>query len=241
MIFRQLYDQETSTYSYLLADEQTREAILIDPVIEQVDRDVQVIKELELTLKYILDTHVHADHITGAAHLKKHFPGARYALGEKSNLTCADILLQDNEELSFGSCTVRSFETPGHTDNSVTYQVEDMIFTGDALLIRGCGRTDFQSGSAEVLYNAVQQRMFSLPGATRVFPAHDYKGRTMSTIAEEQRWNPRLGGTTLEEFVHIMENLNLPYPKKIDESLPWNNKCGDIDVTEHHSHTVPQG
>lgn len=229
IIFRQLSDAETSTFTYIIADLQTKEAAIIDPVLEQVERDAKYISELGLTLKYILDTHVHADHITAASSLKKHFPAASYALGKHSQLLCADILLEDNEELSLGAVTIRSIETPGHTDNSVSYLVEGMIFTGDALLIRGCGRTDFQSGDNHALWQSIKERVFTLPEDTLIYPGHDYKGFNVSSVWEEKRLNPRLKDeNTEEQFVQIMDNLNLPYPKKIDASLPANMLCGVV-------------
>jgi sulfur dioxygenase len=228
MLMRQLFDPETSTYTYLLADEGTGEAVLIDPVIEQVERDLQVLRELDLTLRWALDTHVHADHVTGLGTLRAR-TGCQTVLSERAGTGCADVLVKQGDRVPFGRHALEVRETPGHTDGCVTYVTDDhaMAFTGDALLIRGCGRTDFQQGDARTLYRSVHGQVFSLPDATRVYPGHDYKGRTVSTVGEEKRWNPRLGaGTTPEAFVEIMARLQLAYPKKIDVALPANLQCG---------------
>lgn len=226
LIFRQLFEKESSTYSYLLADENTKEALIIDPVKECIDRDLALIEELNLKLKYILDTHVHADHITSSWTLKEK-TGAMIALGERTGVQNADILLKDSEELSLGSFTIKAILTPGHTNGCTSFSIEDMLFTGDALLIRGNGRTDFQEGSPEVLFNSITEKLFSFPGETLIFPGHDYKGLTSSTIDEEKKYNPRIGGgKTLEEFSQIMSKLSLANPKKIDIAVPANLKCG---------------
>lgn len=230
MLFRQLFEKETSTYTYLLADEQTREAALIDPVLEMVERDVAYIQELGLDLVWILDTHVHADHITGAAALKKHFQQARYALGKNSQLETADTLLGHKDEVFVGGIQIVVLETPGHTDNSVSYLADNMLFTGDAVLIRGCGRTDFQSGSNHELWTAIHEHIFTLPDEIFIYPGHDYKGFTVSTVGEEKKYNPRLRlENTQEQFADIMNNLNLPYPNKIDEALPANMRGGEVN------------
>ncbi|MDX2470383.1 MAG: MBL fold metallo-hydrolase [SAR324 cluster bacterium] len=223
---RQLFDPETSTYSYLLFDDQTKEAILIDSVIEQHDRDLKLIKELGLTLLYLVETHVHADHITGADKLRS-ATGAKVVLGKAAGIECADILLENGKDLIFGAFSLKGLATPGHTAGCTSYLCEGMVFTGDALLIRGCGRTDFQQGSPEALYNSIHTQIFSLEDATVVYPGHDYKGVMSSTIGEEKTHNPRLGQSKpLNEFAKIMDNLNLPYPKKLDASLPANLICG---------------
>lgn len=229
MLFRQLFDSESSTYTYLLADEQTRDAVIIDPVLEQLERDLSLIRELGLTLRYALDTHVHADHVTALGSLRDRV-GAKTVLSERAGVGCADVLVKDGDILSFGSHALVVRETPGHTDGCVTYVTSDeaMAFTGDAVLIRGCGRTDFQQGDARTLYRSVHDKVFSLPDTTLLFPAHDYKGRTVTSVAEEKKLNPRLGeGKTEEEFVGIMANLGLAYPKKIDVALPSNARCGE--------------
>lgn len=229
MFFRQLFEHESSTYTYLLADEETKEAILIDPVLETVERDKKLISELGFDLKYILETHVHADHITGSFNLKKYFPNAKSVVHKDGGTECTDVLISDNDVLEFGSYKVKAISTPGHTNGCTSYYVNGMVFTGDALLIRGCGRTDFQQGSPETLYHSVTDKLFALPEDTLVYPAHDYKGISGSSIYEEKNFNPRLGNNkTKEEFVEIMNNLKLAHPKKINESVPANLKCGQV-------------
>ncbi len=228
MLFRQLFDLETSTYTYLLADEVTREAVIIDPVLEQLERDVGLIHDLGLTLKYALDTHVHADHVTalGSLHLRL---GARTVLSERAGVGVADDLVKDGDVIRFGRHGLEVRETPGHTAGCLTYVTLDraMAFTGDALLIRGCGRTDFQQGSATTLYHSVHDKVLALPATTLLYPGHDYRGRTVTTVDEERRLNPRLGGGKTEaEFVEIMRDLKLAYPKQIDRAVPRNQQCG---------------
>ena len=228
MLFRQLFDPETSSYTYLLADEDTREAVIIDPVLDQFERDLGVISDLGLTLTYALDTHVHADHVTANGALRDRL-GARTVLSERAGVGCADDLVKDGDVIRFGRYGLEVRETPGHTSGCLTYVTLDraMAFTGDALLIRGCGRTDFQQGSASTLYRSVHDKVFSLPGSTLIYPAHDYRGRTVSTVDEERRCNPRLGGGRSEaEFVAIMSDLKLAYPAQIDRALPRNQHCG---------------
>lgn len=229
MLFRQLMDPETSTWTYLLADEETREAVLIDPVIEQVERDLTLLKELDLKLAWALDTHVHADHVTALGTLRER-TGCRTGISARAGTAgCSDALLREGDRVSFGRYALEVLETPGHTDGCVTYVTADraMVFTGDALLIRACGRTDFQQGDARTLYRSVRGKIFSLPDGAMVYPGHDYKGRTASTVGEEKRWNPRLGlARSEDEFVGIMANLKLAYPKKIDVALPANLQCG---------------
>lgn len=228
MIFRQLFDAETSTYTYLLGDPETREAVLIDPVLEQVERDLQVIRELGLTLVWAVDTHVHADHVTGLGTLRER-TGCKTALSERAGTGCPDRLVKQGDRVTFGRRYLEVRETPGHTNGCVTYVTDDRrrAFTGDALLIRGCGRTDFQQGSAKTLFGSVHGQIFSLDGETLLYPGHDYKGRTVTTVDEERAHNPRLGGGKGEdEFVAIMNGLQLAYPKKIDTALPANLQCG---------------
>ena len=228
MLLRQLFDPETSTYTYLLADEARREAVLIDPVLEQVERDLQLLRELDLRLVWALDTHVHADHVTALGTLHER-TGCGTVLSERAGTGWADRLVKHRDRIAFGAHALEVRETPGHTDGCITYVTDDGAdaFTGDALLIRGCGRTDFQQGDARTLYRSVHEQVFSLPDATQLHPGHDYKGRTVTTVGEEKRWNPRLGGgRTVEEFVETMANLKLAYPKKIDVALPLNLRCG---------------
>ena len=226
MIFRQLFEPLSSTYTYLLGCEETGQALLIDPVIASMDRDLKELQRSGLTLAYSVDTHVHADHITAALELKKKV-GSRIAAPAAEQLPCADIGLEENRPLQAGSIALDPLHTPGHTPGHFAYLFNDRVFTGDALLIDGCGRTDFQQGDAGALYLSVREKLFSLPGDTLVYPAHDYKDRHVSTIAQEKKRNPRLGGElTLEEFREIMASLNLPYPRFIDYAVPGNKQCG---------------
>uniref|UniRef100_A0A8C9S6F2 Persulfide dioxygenase ETHE1, mitochondrial n=1 Tax=Scleropages formosus TaxID=113540 RepID=A0A8C9S6F2_SCLFO len=222
IIFRQLFESISSTYTYLLGDPESREAVLIDPVLETVDRDIKLIEELELQLKVAVNTHCHADHITGTGLMKKKLYGTKSAISEHSGAT-ADILLSEGDSITFGKYCLNVRETPGHTDGCVTLVAGDqsMAFTGDALLIRGCGRTDFQQGCSKKLYHSIHTKIFTLPGHCLIYPAHDYKGQTVSTVDEEKKFNPRLT-KTLEEFVEIMSNLNLPKPQKIGRRLSTN-------------------
>lgn len=227
LIFRQLFETESSTYTYILADGKTKEAIIIDPVQETYDRDMTLIQEMGLKLKYCLETHIHADHITSAKKIKEK-TGAQLVLGAGSKLKTADILLNDNENLQFGEITLKAILTPGHTDGCTSYYTPGYVFTGDTLLIRGCGRTDFQQGSSQTLFHSVREKLFSLPNETLVYPGHDYKGRTCSSIAEEKENNPRLNLKIKEnEFVEIMKNLKLDKPKKIDTAVPANLNHGE--------------
>ena len=228
MIFRQLFDKESSTYSYLLADEKTKDAVLIDSVIEQVQRDTKIIKELNLNLLYLLETHVHADHITGMSELKNEFIGAKSVVHLSGGVECADIFVKDGDNIKFGDYSILVLETPGHTNGDLCFYVDGKVFTGDTLLIRGCGRTDFQSGCPEKMYQSVMEKLFTLPDDTSVYPAHDYKGLNISTIYEERNLNPRLANKTLKEFVQIMSELKLAEPKKIREAVPANLRCGKI-------------
>lgn len=228
MLFRQLFDLASSTYTYLLADEETREAVIIDPVVEQIDRDAGLIAELGLTLLYALDTHVHADHVTASGSLAARL-GCKTVLSERAGVGYADVLVKEGDAIRFGRHALEVRETPGHTDGCVTFVTSDrtMAFTGDALLIRGSGRTDFQQGDSRVLYASVHEKIFSLPDATLVYPGHDYKGRTCSSVGEERRFNPRLGGgKSIDAFVAIMEGLALAPPKQIAVAVPANLHCG---------------
>ena len=235
IIFRQLLDLRSSTYTYLLADPDSREAVLIDPVFEQVRRDSALITELGLKLLYTLDTHVHADHITGAWSLKQRL-GSKIAISSQSRAKDADIMLEDGEHIPFGTFYLEAMATPGHTNSCMTYVLNDqsMAFTGDALLIRGCGRTDFQQGSAGKLYHSVKDRVFSLPDNCLLYPAHDYKGLTCTSVSEEKKYNPRLGGDRNEkDFTGYMNNLGLAHPKQIDIAVPANMRCGHIEAIDN--------
>ncbi|OUC11662.1 MAG: Zn-dependent hydrolase [Alkalinema sp. CACIAM 70d] len=228
MLFRQLFDQETWTYTYLIADPNTKEAVLVDSVLEQVERDLKLLNELGLTLKYCLETHVHADHITGTGKLRE-LTGCEGIVPEHAEVACANREIQDGERLAVGDVQIQAIATLGHTDSHMAYLVNGThVLTGDALFIRGCGRTDFQSGNAGALYDSVTQRLFTLPESTLVYPGHDYRGHSVSTIGEEKQWNPRFVGRTRETFIEFMKNLNLPDPKKIMEAVPANQACGQV-------------
>jgi len=227
MLFRQLFDQDTWTYTYLLADENTREAMIIDPVDTQIERDIKLIEELGLKLVYGFDTHVHADHITSLGQLRDRL-GCQTGVSVHGEVSCATIQLHEGDSFSFGRYRIRVLETPGHTNGCLSFVCEGMVFTGDSLFIRGCGRTDFQQGSAESLYNSITGKLYELPDETLVYPGHDYRGMTVSTIGEEKRLNPRL---TLgrEGFIEFMNALDLPDPKRIHEAVPANLACGTPD------------
>jgi len=225
MIFRQLFDEESSTYTYLLVDDLSREAVLIDPVIAHVDRYIAVINHLQCTLIYSLETHVHADHITAGGLLRQK-TGAATAVGLQCGAKNADIQLEDGDEIKFGQHVIQVIATPGHTPGSVSFLSEDRLFTGDSLLINGCGRTDFQGGDAGTLYDCITQKLFTLPDETLVYPGHDYHGRRVSSIAQEKRINPRLANKSREEFIKIMNELDLPKPRLIDLAVPANRMCG---------------
>jgi len=227
MLFRQLFDLESSTYTYLIADLTTKEAVLVDPVLEQVERDLTLIQELNLTLKYGLETHLHADHITGTGKLRE-ITGCLGIVPENAQAECADKHIKDGEILQLGAVKIEAIATPGHTDSHMAYLVGDKLLSGDSLFIRGCGRTDFQSGNPGTLYDSITQKLFTLPDTTLVYPGHDYRGHTVSTIGEEKQHNPRLAGQQRDSFIKIMDNLNLPNPKKIMEAVPANQGCGKV-------------
>lgn len=231
MQFRQLFDQETGTYTYLIADPVTKEAVLVDPVLEQVERDLKLLRELGLTLKFCLETHIHADHITGTGKLRE-LTGCEGIVPENAHAACANRFVKHDEVLNVGEIKIQAIATSGHTDSHMSFWVDGThLLTGDALLIRGCGRTDFQSGDAGTLYDHVTQRLFTLPDATLVYPGHDYRGNLVSTIGEEKQWNPRFVGRDRAQFIEFMSNLNLPDPKKIAEAVPANERCGKVPVT----------
>jgi glyoxylase-like metal-dependent hydrolase (beta-lactamase superfamily II) len=230
MLFRQLFDPQTSTYTYLIADAQTREAVLVDPVLEQVERDLKLIQELGLKLLYCLETHIHADHITGTGKLRE-LSGCLGIVPENAQVDCADRVIKHGEQLQIGENKITAITTLGHTDSHNSYLVnEDRVLTGDSLLIRGCGRTDFQGGDAGTMYDHVTQRLFTLVEETFVYPGHDYRGFTVSTIGEEKQYNPRFVGQTRDSFIQLMNNLNLPDPQKIAAAVPANQSCGKVSV-----------
>ena len=226
--FFQLFDPESSTFTYVLADPATRDAVMIDAVDSQFPEYSKLINRAHLTIKYVIETHTHADHVTGAGALRE-ATGAKAATPLPCGVVPADLQLEDGAELRFGHEVLVAIATPGHTAGSMSYAWRDKVFTGDSLLIGGCGRTDFQGGDAGTLYDSITQRLFALPDETLVYPGHDYKGRTSSTIGAERAGNPRLAGRTRDEFIALMGALNLPPPKKIDVAVPANRLLG-LDV-----------
>lgn len=236
MIFRQLFESETFTYTYLLGCERTRRALLIDTVAGEVEQYLALLQSLELKLIYTLETHVHADHVTGAASLRERV-GSKSVVHRDAGALCADLLVTDGVWLQMGDIELEVRHTPGHTNGCVSYVMKDRVFTGDALFIGGCGRTDFQQGDAGKLYDSIHKKLFTLPPDTLVYPGHDYHGNTVSTIKQEMAKNPRLGGgKSREEFIELMRNLKLAYPKFIEQALPANQACGEMD-----SALIPQG
>ena len=233
MLFKQLFDQETCTYTYLIADTLVKEAVLIDPVNTHVEEYIALLQEYSLQLKYSLETHVHADHITAGGLLRQRL-GSATAVSQLCGADCADIQIENGHLFEFGqSETIRVIATPGHTVGSISFLWRDKVFTGDSLLIDGCGRTDFQGGDAGTLYDCITQHLFSLPDETLVYPGHDYNGRWVSSIIQERNSNARLAGKSREQFIDIMNHLNLPKPRLIDAAIPANRYCG-LDVKERH-------
>ena len=228
LVFRQLFDPQSATYTYLVADRGSREALLVDPVFEQARRDAALIEELGLRLKWTLETHVHADHVTGAWLLRQKL-GSKIAISAASGAEGADLYIQDLDRVHFGKRSLEARATPGHTSGCMTYVLDDesMAFTGDALLIRGCGRTDFQQGDPGKLFRSVRMQIFSLPEECTLFPGHDYRGLTATSVGEEKLYNPRLAEGILEQdFVGYMKHLGLPHPKQMEVAVPANLKCG---------------
>lgn len=224
-MFRQLFDTESSTLTYLIVDDATREALLIDPVLGNIEHYIALLKELNAQLKYSIETHVHADHITASGTLRERFK-IKTAVSEQCNPTAANIELKDGDVLTLGSQKISVLATPGHTPGSSCFMWGDRLFTGDTLFINGCGRTDFQNGSATSLYASITNKIFTLPDETLIYPGHDYNGRRVSSVAQEKLINPRIAGKTLAEFVEIMDNLNLPKTKLMDIAIPANRRCG---------------
>jgi glyoxylase-like metal-dependent hydrolase (beta-lactamase superfamily II) len=232
MLFRQLFEPQSSAYTYLIGCDQSGEAALIDPVIETVERDLAVLRELGLELRYSIEPHIHADHVTGAARLRA-LTGCKCTLPTKSGAAHVDLPVEEGVPIHIGALQLNPLYTPGHTDDHHSYWLDvpgaGRVFTGDALLIDGCGRTDFQNGDAATLYESVHDKIFSLPGDTLVYPGHDYQLRFVSSVAQERARNPRLGGgKTVEEFAAIMAALDLPRPKKMDIAVPANRDCGQV-------------
>lgn len=225
-IFHQLFDEKTWTYTYIVGDTETKSALIIDPVRDQTERDLRLLEELGLTLTHIFDTHIHADHITGSGLLREK-TGARIVMGTGAAVAKPDILAEDGEIVMVGNIAVKVLSTPGHTDGCISLLIEDMVFTGDALLIRKTGRTDFQQGSPEKLYHSIMDKIYTLPDETRVYPGHDYAGHMMSTVGEEKRYNARIRpDTSLEEFTETLNALKLEHPKYLEVALPANMKLG---------------
>jgi sulfur dioxygenase len=237
MIFKQLFDPETWTYTYLIADPVSKDAVFIDPVNTHIDDYLALLETYQLQLKYSLETHVHADHITASGLLRQR-TGAQTAVSGLCGAAAADIQIQDGDVFEFASGEqIKVIATPGHTPGSISLLWRDRVFTGDALFIGGCGRTDFQGGDAGALYDAITQRLFTLPDETLVYPGHDYQGRWVSSIIQERTTNPRLAGKTRAQFIEIMAHLNLPKPRLIDEAVPANRYCG-LDENERQDAVI---
>lgn len=229
-MFKQLYDEISSTLTYVLMDDERKQAVIIDPVDHHLDDYIALSKQLGIQFKYALETHVHADHITASGQLRKTL-GVQTAVSEQCGAESADWQLNDGDVIAFGQEEINVIATPGHTAGSLSFLWQDKLFTGDALLINGCGRTDFQGGDAGVLFDSITQRIFTLPNETLIYPGHDYQGRRVSNVAQEKLINSRLANRSREDFIEIMAALNLPQPKMIDVAVPANRKCG-IDETD---------
>ncbi len=225
-LVRQLFDPVSSTFTYLVIDSKTREAAIIDPVLENCDRDLKLISELKLKLRWVIDTHLHADHVTAAGLIRKK-TGAKTAIGKNAGVECVDRKLSDGDAVAIGASKLRCLETPGHTKSCISLLGDGFVMTGDSLLVRACGRTDFQEGSSSTLYKSIMTKLFKLPKETVLYPGHDYKVVTSSTIGEERQCNPRIrDGVSEKKFAATMAALKLDPPKKIAEALPANLRCG---------------
>lgn len=224
-MFKQMFDEESFTYTYMMADENTREAVIIDPVASHIEDYITYMAENNLHLNYALETHVHADHITASGMLRERL-NIKTGVGENCGASAADLQLNEGDVIEFGQQKIRVISTPGHTKGSLSYVWKDRVFTGDALLINGCGRTDFQGGDAGVLFDSITQKIYSLDDDTLIYPGHDYQGRRVSSVVQEKSINARLAGKSREEFIEIMLHLNLPKPKLIDIAVPANRRCG---------------
>ena len=235
-MFKQFFDPETSTLSYLLVDPITRQAIMIDPVLGQEEQYLQILSELNVTLSWITETHVHADHVTGARVLKD-MTHCHFAAGASTGISCAERLLGDGEYIEFGQGKLEAIATPGHTAGCTSYRWGERVFTGDTLLINGCGRTDFQQGDAGQLYDSLQ-KLLMLPDETLVYPAHDYNNHRVSSIGQEKLLNPRIKDRGRTDFIALMNGLELPKPKKIDIAVPANMVCGNGTNTAGNSDTL---
>tara|TARA_B100001057_G_scaffold481260_1_gene555099 strand:+ start:463 stop:1143 length:681 start_codon:yes stop_codon:yes gene_type:complete len=225
MIFKQVFDKKSSTYTYLIASSEGREALIIDPVLENVDEYINILKELNLKLVKVIDTHIHADHVTGASKLKD-ITKCSTIMGDHTPAETVEIRVKDDELIKLDNLKIRTIYTPGHTSDSYSYLMENYLFSGDTLLINGTGRTDFQNGNAEDAYDSIFNKLLKLPEETLLYPAHDYKGERVSTIGKEKRQNPRLQVSSVGEYVEIMNNLNLKKPSKIDFNVSKNINLG---------------
>ena len=225
MIFKQLFDQKSSTYTYLIASAKGREALIIDPVIENVNQYVQLLKELNLNLVKVIDTHIHADHVTGASKLKD-ITRCTTIMGDHSPANTVEIKVKDDEYINLDTLKIRAMYTPGHTSDSYSFLMDNYLFSGDTLLINGTGRTDFQNGSSKDAYNSIFNKLLKLPEETLLYPAHDYKGEKVSTIGKEKKQNPRLQVSSVDEYIEIMNNLDLKKPAQIDYNVSKNINLG---------------
>ena len=225
MIFKQLFDQKSSTYTYLIASSKGREALIIDPVLENVDEYIQLLNELDLKLVKVIDTHIHADHVTGASKLKQ-ATNCTTLMGEHTPADAVEIKVKDNELIKIDGLKIKSLYTPGHTSDSYSFLLDNYLFSGDTLLINGTGRTDFQNGSSKDAYNSLFNNILKLPEETLVYPGHDYNGKFSSTIGNEKKFNPRLQVKSVDEYVEIMSNLNLSKPEMMDSNVSKNIQLG---------------